>query len=200
MSIPKKVSFSETSLLIIYPCINKTEKCEMWFSSSEIESFKTTWARTIRQVQSMDMELANLTDATEYMGLERYLSKKIYSHCEKHRQDYMHSVVAAQNRYSCHEEFAQFAQNKSRSTVGRSHAVGVFYASRYFQESSRSKDWNHDCATKDAEPEGTKENFVHPEEPNSPKLDEKLNRYCRTIRNGIRSENTNSSVTVARSA
>ncbi|KAL3784811.1 hypothetical protein HJC23_013851 [Cyclotella cryptica] len=201
MTTPKKVSFSETSLLIIYPCMS-TEKCELWFSCTEIASFKTKWARTIRQVQSMGMDLANVTDATEYMGLESYLSKKIHSHCEKHRQDYIKSVVAAQHRYRCNEDLAKFARNKSRSTVERSHTIGVFHSSRYFQSSFRSKEMNCDCdcASNDAELKDNDRNIAHSKEYDGLKLDEMASTYNRTSRNGIRSGNEKTNITVARSA
>ena len=132
MNASKQVSFSDSSTLILTPRLGKQERSKLWHSPGEILAFKSQWSKTIREVQKLDATFANATDASNYMGLESYLSKAISKHCEERRREYIHSVVAGQHSHSCHEDFAEFAVGKSKSAVERSHAIGVFYASRIF--------------------------------------------------------------------
>ena len=87
----------------------------------------------------MDLDLANKTDASEYMGLERYLSQDIMKQSDENRLNYIDSVVKAQHKYSCHSDLARFARRETKANVARSHAVGVFYANRHFQEFHRNQ-------------------------------------------------------------
>jgi hypothetical protein len=134
-SSPKQVSFAETSLIILTSAHNKRDKSKFWLSKEEIYASKIRWAKTIKQVQSMDMSSANRTDASDFMGLERYLSKDIQKQTEENRRNCIQEVVKAQHKYSNHEEFCEFARSKTSESVARSHAVGVFYANRHFHES-----------------------------------------------------------------
>ena len=81
----------------------------------------------------MNLDAADKTDASDYMGLERYLSEVIMKQSDEHRLRYIDSVVKAQYKFSCHNDLARFARRETRTNVARSHSVGVFYANRHFQ-------------------------------------------------------------------
>jgi hypothetical protein len=60
----KKVSFSEeTSLIPIDEYPNR-----LWYTGREITAFKHRHSRTIRHVQNIGFDLANIIDASDYMG------------------------------------------------------------------------------------------------------------------------------------
>ena len=134
MSSSKKVSFAQTSLVVFTPGIRQGQKSKLWMSRDEISSSKLRWAKTIHQVQNMNLDAADKTDASDYMGLERYLSQDIMKQSDEHRVNYIDSVVKAQHKFSCHNDLARFARRETRANVARSHSVGVFYANKHFQE------------------------------------------------------------------
>ena len=103
-------------------------------SRDELASSKSRWLETIQHVQNIDLDLADKIDASEYMGLERYLTKDIMKHLDENRLNYIDSVIKAQHGYSCHSDLARFARRGTRANVARSHAVGVFYEKKCFQE------------------------------------------------------------------
>lgn len=80
----------------------------------------------------MDQNESNQTDASDYIGLEKYLSKEQAEHCEMHRRQYIQSVVDMQNRLR-YDELADFGLSQSRANAARSHKIAVFYASRHFE-------------------------------------------------------------------
>lgn len=133
MSASKQVSFSRSSLLILIPHKSNT-RSTLWYSKEEITASKLRWSKTIKEVQSMDMSSANQADASDFMGLERYLSKQIQKQSDDNRLSYTQSVVIAQHLYSSHEELAEFARKKTQDAVARSHAVGLFYLNKHFQQ------------------------------------------------------------------
>jgi len=132
----KQVSFSPLSTMIVTSRLRKHDKLKLWNSQSEITASKIRWANTIKEVQNIDMNAANHIDATKFMGLERYLSREIQKYFEENRYNYIQLVVKAQHKYSSHDELAEFARSKTRDTVARSHAIGLFYARRHFEESN----------------------------------------------------------------
>ena len=77
MSSAKKVSFAQTNLVILIPKLGEGQKSKLWMSRDEISSSKLRWVKTIHQVQNMNLDAADKTDASDYMGLERYLSEVI---------------------------------------------------------------------------------------------------------------------------
>lgn len=134
MNTSKKVSFSQTSVMMLTPALPKSEQSKLWSSRNEISSYKIRWAKTIKHLQSMDSNIANHTDASDFMGLERFLSKDIQKQAAENRRNYTYSVIQAQHLY-VNDELAQFACSKSNEAVARSHAVGVFYSKRHFSKS-----------------------------------------------------------------
>ncbi|KAL3765005.1 hypothetical protein ACHAWO_001967 [Cyclotella atomus] len=146
MTKAPKVSFSETSVVILIPRLTKREKSKFWHSSTELSLSKVMWARSIQKVQAMDANESNETDASDYMGLERYLSKELAHQCDTHRKHYIRSVIDMQLGCSV-DMLARFAQSQSRAEITRSHKIAMFYANRHFQEpkkrsnSSENKDF-----------------------------------------------------------
>jgi hypothetical protein len=82
------------------------------------------------------MDIANLIDASDYMGLELHLSKRIERECEQHRQNYIRAVIDEQMRCLSTDDLADFARLESKNSVARSHEIGEFYANRPFDELS----------------------------------------------------------------
>lgn len=134
MCTPKQVSFSPSSTLILTSELPKSQKSKLWNSREEIAASKLRWAKTVKQVQSMDMSSANEVDASQFMGLERYLSKDIQKQSDQNRHCYTQSIIHAQHQYSSPDELADFARSKTKDAVARSHAVGIFYLNRHFQQ------------------------------------------------------------------
>eukprot|EP00956_Cyclotella_meneghiniana_P004772 scaffold5874_cov29-Cyclotella_meneghiniana.AAC.3 len=134
MNTSKQVSFSPTSVLVLTPALPMSEHSKLWSSRKEISSYKVRWAKSIKHLQSMDSNIANHTDASDFMGLERFLSKDIQKQAEENRRHYIHSVIQAQHLYS-YDDLAQFACSKSNESVARSHSVAMFYLKRHFQKS-----------------------------------------------------------------
>jgi hypothetical protein len=141
MTSALKVSFSETSVVILIPRLTTKEKSKLWHSSAEVSLSKVMWARSIQKVQAMDTNESNQTDASDYMGLEKYLSKELTHFCDTHRKHHIRSVIDRQHDCSV-DELAEFAQNQSRSNVIRSHKIAVFYVNRQFQEPKKRKNKN----------------------------------------------------------
>lgn len=131
-STSRQVSFSENTVVIVFPSIHRRENPELWHSTAELQLSKVIWVRSIQKAQSMDLDVANITDATDYMGLERYLSKYIQKHCAEEQRDYIQSVIEMQHSL-VEGSLAVFAQSKSRAAVERSHSIGVFHMNRHFQ-------------------------------------------------------------------
>ena len=132
----KRVSFSEKSEVIFFPRIQKKEKSKFWTLSPEVALSKVMWARAIQQLQAIDKNQSNYTDASDYMGLEKYLSMEHAEHREQFCKQYIKSVIRRQFTSSA-DELAAFAQSQSRDNVARSHKIAVFYASRQFQGPKR---------------------------------------------------------------
>lgn len=130
----KKVSFSQSSLLILTNRLHKLEKSKLWNSREEIYASKIRWSKAIKQVQSIDMTSANQVDASDFMGMERYFSKQIQEQADENRRNYIQSVIKAQHTYSNHDDFASFCRSRTEDAVARSHAVGLFYLNRHFQQ------------------------------------------------------------------
>jgi hypothetical protein len=143
MTSASKVSFSETSVVILIPRLTTREKSKLWHSSAEVSLSKVMWARSIQKVQAMDTNESNQTDASDYMGLEKYLSKELAHFCDTHRKHHIRSVIDRQHDCSV-DELAVFAQNQSRSNVIRSHKIAVFYVNRHFQEPKKRKNSSGD--------------------------------------------------------
>eukprot|EP00956_Cyclotella_meneghiniana_P013307 scaffold19173_cov55-Cyclotella_meneghiniana.AAC.2 len=77
MNISKQVSFSQTSVIILTPALPKSEQSKPWNSRNEISSYRIRWAKAVIHLQSMDSDIANHTDASDFMVLETFLSKDI---------------------------------------------------------------------------------------------------------------------------
>ena len=133
----KRVSFSESSVVILFPRIPKRDKSKFWISSAELALSRVMWTRAVQQVQAMDMKQSNNTDASDYMGLEKYLTKEQAEHCSKQCKHHIQSIIDRQYSSSC-DELAAYAQSQSRTNVARSHTIAVFYASRHFEEPKRN--------------------------------------------------------------
>lgn len=129
----KKVRFAKLTTTIVHTTDNK-EMQLLWWSHQDIEAFKFQRMKAIHHVQNISKDIANITDATDYMGLELHLSRRIEMECLKHRQEYIRSVIDEQLQCSCPEELSAFARRKSRASIARSHQVGKFYADRSFDE------------------------------------------------------------------
>jgi hypothetical protein len=142
-STSRQVSFSENTVVILFPSIHRRENPELWHSTAEVQLSKVVWVRSIQKAQSMDLDMANITDATDYMGLERYLSKNIQKHCVEEQRDYIQSVIAMQHNCLIEGSLAAFAQSKSRAAVERSHSIGVFHMNRHFQSEQEAANSIH---------------------------------------------------------
>lgn len=134
MTPQKRVRFSGTTTYI-YDTDDK-EIHHFWYTRNEIEAFKVQRTKAIQHVQNIGMDIANFIDASDYMGLELHLSKRIERECEQHRQNYIQAIIDEQMRCLSTEDLANFARMESRNSVARSHEIGVFYANRPFDELS----------------------------------------------------------------
>lgn len=182
----KRVSFSESSLLILTNRLHRSEKPMLWNSREEIYASKIRWSKEIKQVQSIDMTLANQVDASDFMGMERYLSKQIQEQAEENRKSYIQSVVKAQNQYPNHHDFASFCRSRTEDVVARSHAVGLFYLNRQFQQEQSKKCKSKFQETKDTSIEVCKAGYKrHSSDPTGRMMvgaSHKLNGFKRSDR------------------
>lgn len=131
----KHVSFSKSSTFVIIPALRKSQKSKLWLSKDELSSSKIRWEATIQHLQSLDDGTANQIDASHFMGLERFLTKEIQEQANRHRLNYTKTVIQSQYMFLNHEDFAQFLCSKTREAVERSHSIGLFYATRHYQQS-----------------------------------------------------------------
>lgn len=130
-STSKSVRFA-TSATLIYSIDNK-EMDRFWWSREDIKAMQMNRMEAINHLQNISRDIANITDASDFMGLELYLSKHIERASELHRRQFIRSVINEQSR--CNEkQLSKFASRKSRNSVSRSHEIGKFYAGRSFDE------------------------------------------------------------------
>jgi hypothetical protein len=129
----KKVRFARMITTAIHNIEHK-ETQKFWWSKEDIDAFKFQRLQAIQHVQNIGIDIANITDASDYMGLELHLTKGIEIECEQHRQQFIRSVIDEQQKCSSPEELSSFACRKSRRSVSRSHKVGRFHADRSFDE------------------------------------------------------------------
>ena len=61
-------------------------------------------------MQSMDSNIANHTDASDFMGLQRFLTKDIQKQAKDNHHNSTNSVIQAQNLYLI-DELSQFPCN-----------------------------------------------------------------------------------------
>lgn len=136
----KQVSFFGTTLLIFIDDVNDSEKNRFWYSTSEIATFKKEAAVTIRELQSTatSKTTSDHTDASDYMGLEPFLSKEIEHEYKRHRIQHSHAVLFCSKQTGddapSPELLALVSQRKAKFAVDHAHAAAVFYASRKFHE------------------------------------------------------------------
>ena len=126
----KKVRFGSATLICT---VENKEMVRSWWSRDDIKAMTKNRRETIKHLQNIGKDIANITDASDYMGLELYLSKSIERECESHKQQFIKSVINEQLR--CNGiELSQFARRKSHKSVIRAHEIGKFHANRSFDE------------------------------------------------------------------
>ena len=130
MPAKKKVRFGSATLICT---VDNKEKVRSWWSREDIKAMTMNRREAIKHLQNIGKDIANITDASDYMGLELYLSTSIERECESHKQQFIKSVINEQFR--CNGiELSQFARRKSHISVIRAHEIGKFHANRSFDE------------------------------------------------------------------